>query len=82
VNNAQPAQAVGSKIKTMYNLYYWKWQPVLMYTFQHYTDATKALDVLNFKYPDAKIWIQPIQPVYSFEEWQAKYSVIPEYENK
>lgn len=64
----------------MYNLYYWKWQPVLMCTFQNYTDAIKALDALKEKYPTAKIWVQPIQPIFSFDEWKDKYSIIPEYE--
>jgi len=58
----------------MYNLYYWAWDAKLMATFKNYADCKKALDLLTAKYPTAKIWLENIVVIGSFEEWQDKFN--------
>ena len=65
----------------MYNLYYWEWSPMLCMTFSNYSDCKKACDFYKEKYPDAKIWMEPVVPVNSFEEFMDKTNgVIESYE--
>ena len=64
----------------MYNLFYWVYDAKLMCTFDNYADCKKALQTLEKKYPKAKIWIQRVIPISSFEEWEDKFnSSIQEY---
>lgn len=65
----------------MYHLFYWAYAPKHMCTFSNYSDCKKALEVLNAKYPTAKIWIEKIEFINSFEEWKDTFnSRIEEYE--
>jgi len=50
-------------------------------TFSNYSDCKKACDFYKEKYPDAKIWMEPVVPVNSFEEFMDKTNgVIESYE--
>jgi len=59
-------------MKKLYNLYFWVYEPVFMATFENEPDAQKALDLLTAKYPNYKIWLEPIifTKSVSFEAWE------------
>lgn len=66
----------------MFNLFYWVYSEKLMCTFTNYADCKKALDTLRAKYPTAKIWLEPVIPITSFEQWQDTFGgKIEEYKN-
>jgi len=67
----------------MYNLFYWAYNPRLMCTFNDYATCKEAMEKLKQKYPTARVWMDPVVPINSLQEWEDKFNChIPEYENK
>ena len=66
----------------MYNLFYWAFSAQLMFTFSKYEDCKKAETILRNRYPDAKIWMESVMSINSFQEFMDKTDgKIRDYEN-
>lgn len=53
----------------MYKINYWCYTAKILAFFDDYEECKKSLEVLQKKYPDAKIWMDKVETISCFNEF-------------